>query len=216
MLDFNDTKRELVRSGLYKKYCDFINKFGPLPMCWLDREVVIINNRKYKKRVEGYGVFYKNFGFSCDDQRYKILRSMYSSRCNQNKRIKDRIHAYLLLGPCYFLTFTLNDDNVDLPYALIERRIKELFRKSSIIQYVIHQDFGLDDRYTHRLHYHAVVRADSVNQILPWKYGYYYYKPITNKNPVRLAVYLNKLANHYIKESNYNKRVIYSREKFLY
>lgn len=218
MLKIDDFKRHLIDSGKYKLFCITI-QLADVPfwnivkssVLWKVKEQVgiqaeDIQDERMNKLRSSYMV---NF----TDEEWRICKNIYSSRCHQFKRIKSRISKLLDSGPCFFLTFTLNDDHVNDSLNLLERRIKELFRSSGIDQYIAHQDFGIDDRYTHRLHYHAICRAESLSQIKSWKYGFYCYKPITNKNDSRLACYLNKLSCHYVKSSNYNRKVIYSRKK---
>lgn len=213
MLQIDDFKRHLIDSGKYRLFCLTVEMSG-VPFWQIKHDSVLWNVQKSvgieKEYIQSDFVNQVNM-FSAEE--WRVCKNIYSSRSHQFKRIKTRIKKMLELGNCFFLTFTLNDDHVNDSHSLLERRIKELFRSSGIINFIAHQDYGIDDRFTHRLHYHAICQANDISDIKSWKYGFYCYKPITNRNDSRLACYLNKLSIHYVKSSNYLRKVIYSRKK---
>ena len=126
----------------------------------------------------------------------------------RNTRLKKRISSYLEMGSCIFLTLTFRDECLSHSSAPKRRRYVRDFLKSCSLHYVANVDYGSKGG---REHYHAIVVAESVD-FSGWIHGAINGKRIhETSDPLRLAKYISKLANHAIKETTRRNAIIYSR-----
>lgn len=120
----------------------------------------------------------------------------------------------LLNKKCYFLTFTLNDDNLCDELELISR-VKIYFKNARLKGY-----FNIDrGSKFERLHAHAFVQADYIDQSiknpLRWKFGALNFKICSSDHvdSVRLSAYISKLTNHAVKSSAVGKVIHFNYTK---
>lgn len=125
------------------------------------------------------------------------------------KRLKDRIRDMLCDGKCYFLTLTFNDETLAKTSAQTRRKYVTLFLKNASDTYCANIDFGSENG---REHYHAVIKADTID-MTPWDaYGFSNAKKIASEDDCTpVAKYVSKLTNHAVKATTKGSRAIYSR-----
>lgn len=142
------------------------------------------------------------------------------NRNNDNKRyrLRKKLRKMLDSGICFFVTLTFKDEVLN-DTSLKTRRKYVIECLDSFAQrgFIGNIDFGADDNYTHREHYHAVVGVDNIdnsNNRL-WRYGSLNFEKIrVDDNSVKaLPKYIIKLTNHALKDSCKQNRLIYSRKK---
>jgi uncharacterized membrane protein len=142
---------------------------------------------------------------------------------NRNTRLYAHIKAMLTLFPCLFLTLTFTDATLEKCSKDTLRKYVSLYLKSQSKYYVANIDYG---KKNDRIHFHAVIVADSID-FTPWhKYGAInaekIYVSIDKKQKVsncvlennsqRLGRYISKLTNHAIKETAERNQIIYSHD----
>ena len=141
----------------------------------------------------------------------KECRRTYKSYYQRAKRLRDRIASYLVRGSCIFATFTFSDEVLEKTNKNTRRKYISRFCKSVTDYYVANIDYGVDDRFTHREHYHALLLTDFVSD--KWDYGFTWFERVTpcGDSDKLLSKYISKLTNHAIKESTKRNTYIYSR-----
>ena len=127
------------------------------------------------------------------------------------ERLRDRIYSFLCMGKCKFVTLTFDPETLDNTSVKTRRQYVSRFLKSISDYYVANIDYGIDDRYTHREHYHAIVVTDWTDE--KWEHGFYKYETcdFRDRSSTIMAKYVNKLTNHAIKESTKRCCYIYYR-----
>lgn len=190
MIDYQ-RKAEIISSGLVKEVKNL--RQG------LFRSVDDLEKDYYYDKLHDlYDENYDNFTEAC-----KIARNDF----NRNTRLKNRIRDYLEIGDCIFVTMTFTDDvlnstTVDTRRQYVRKQLKLMSK-----YYIANIDFGAKNG---REHYHAIIVSDFADRSL-WKYGNIDFKRIIkSSNPLVLAKYVSKLANHAIKETCKRNHIIYS------
>lgn len=142
----------------------------------------------------------------------KEARKINNASFKRVNRLRNRIKKYLGLGQCIFVTLTFTDDVLKSTNFETRRKYVSRYLKSVCNQYVANVDYGVDDRYTHREHYHALVVSDFISQ-KEWtdNYGFVWTERIHKTDDKILALYVSKLCNHAIKDSTKRNCYIYSR-----
>lgn len=133
--------------------------------------------------------------------------SAYNSR---KSRLRQRVSAMIVSGPCLFLTFTWNNESMVSSTPATRKRAVKKFLGSYSDSFVANIDFG---RLNCREHYHAIIRVDSVDP-KRWIYGnldFERVKNISESTAGRMSTYVTQLAGHSIKDSAGG--IIYSRKK---
>lgn len=139
-------------------------------------------------------------------------RKINTATFRRLERLKERIKDYLLSGQCIFVTLTFRDDVLDSTSESTRRQYVSRYLKSISDKYVANIDYGVDDKYTKREHYHAVVLIDWIDQV--WSHGYIWRERVhTNCSDEKISKYITKLCNHAIKDSTKRCCYIYSRRK---
>lgn len=142
---------------------------------------------------------------------YNEARKIAKADYKRNNTLKNRIRHFINMGDCIFLTLTFRDDVLHNTTSKTRRAYVTRFLKSCAQHYVANIDFG---GQTDREHYHGIVVTDHVN-LSQWKHGFSYAeKIIKSSNPLVLAKYVSKLANHAVKETCKRNALIYSRLPF--
>lgn len=148
-----------------------------------------------------------------------LLRSRHYQRV---KRISDRIEnividAFELGYELYFITFTFTDKYLEKTIFEYRRKLIERLLKKYGWHFVANVDFGQDEKYSQREHYHAF---GSIVNLAKLKKEFnritksfvhaksYRFKKRDSKY---IANYIIKLVNHSIKDSTQNTRVLFDR-----
>lgn len=128
-------------------------------------------------------------------------------RLNKKTRI-------MLNKKCYFLTFTLNNENLCDEKELVNR-VKSYFKNARLKGY-----FNIDrGSKNERLHAHAFVQAEYIDQSvknpLRWKFGTLNFKICSTEHidSIRLSAYISKLSNHAVKTSVVGKVIHFNYSK---
>ena len=140
----------------------------------------------------------------------KEARKINIASYKRVQRLKDRITSYLSEGQCIFATLTFRDDVLQNTTEKQRRVMVSRFLKGCSKKYVANIDYGVDDKYSHREHYHALVLTDYISDV--WDYGFTWYERIhRTDSETAIAKYISKLCNHAIKDSTKRACYIYSR-----
>lgn len=190
MIDYQ-RKSKIIRSGLVKEVKNL--RQG------LFRSVDDLEKDYYYDKLHDlYDENYDDFKEAC-----KIARNDF----NRNTRLKNRIRDYLAIGECIFVTLTFTDDVLNSTSADTRRQYVRKQLKLMSKYYIANIDFGARNG---REHYHAIIVSDFADRSL-WKYGNIDFKRIMkSSNPLVLAKYVSKLANHATKETCKRNHIIYS------
>lgn len=144
---------------------------------------------------------------------------LYFAHLQRRKRLRDRIEKMIMSEKAIFLTLTFNDNYLSRKMsAETRRRYVARFLKSECSEYIANIDFGQDERYTKREHYHAVAipKNDKID-FSAYSEGFDKSRisslaiKVNRKSRDNLARYIDKLTNHALKHNGHYKRLIYSR-----
>lgn len=132
----------------------------------------------------------------------------YQNYRDRVKRARKKIESILAIGPCVFLTLTFTDKVLETTSIDTRKKYVKRFLHTISSDYVANIDFGKENG---REHYHAIVQIDKVD-FTTWHYGAINGRKIVFvENPIILAKYIVKLANHALKLTTKGFRIIYSR-----
>ena len=127
-------------------------------------------------------------------------------------RLKKRINKLFYKENLFFLTFTFDDKklrkkDINLYKQKTLRDYVTKWLKEYCIDYVGNIDFGGQNG---RLHFHCVVslKKEKVNH-KTWSYGALNFEKISTYNDKAIAIYVNKLCFHALKESTKRQSLIY-------
>lgn len=208
LLDYNniDSLKDYVfQSGLlyiyscYRKYSYYVYKFSILEIDEIPFHVLPYSSFEY---------FAINF-----PELWEICAKIYNSRKSKVSRIKSRIKLMLEAIPLdnfLFLTFTFRDNVFDTTCEKTRRVYVRRYLTSLDVPYIANIDFG---ERNGREHYHCIVAINRVDSSFWFNhYGALNFEKILNlkEDSVKLAYYIDKLANHSTKTSA--GRLIYSRD----
>lgn len=186
---------------------------------------ILIEYRDYKRaKFKGLdsGLLYHNF-LEKYGQKGLLGCSLLMSRHYQRvKRISDRIEnivldAYDLENGLYFLTFTFSDDYLSKTTFSYRRKLIQRLLKKYCWHYVANIDYGQDEKFTQREHYHAFVETSYLKKLKDRYYeitkSYLHAKSYRDKkrSTKYIGNYVIKLVNHSVKDSTENTRVIFDR-----
>lgn len=200
----------VMKRNIDYKYKSFVMKTNMHKYVGLlDKQLYLLQNDGIvpaKDIYSEYNDLYDEYGAKFIKECHKIN----NASCKRALRLKDRITSYLGKGQCIFVTLTFTDEVLDQTSVDTRRKYVQRYLKSISDYYVANIDYGVDDRYTHREHYHALVVQDWISD--KWDYGFTWFEKIHNINePQTLAKYISKLCNHAIKDSTKRACYIYSR-----
>lgn len=189
-------KAEVLRLNIcpiVRQY-DFLNKDTDF-IKYIDIE------RQYLEILTKYGKWY-----------IKEARRINNASFKRVNRLRERIRSYLGMGQCIFVTLTFTDDVLKCTKFETRRKYVARYLKSQSKYYLANVDYGNDDRYTHREHYHALIVSDNIDP--QWwndNFGFTWLERIHRFDDKILAKYVSKLCNHAIKDSTKRNCYIYSR-----
>lgn len=143
---------------------------------------------------------------------------IWKSNKDRKERLKKRVFSLIESGKAQFLTLTFSPSFLERETSEeTRRRYIRRFLKEQCSGYVANIDFGEDND---REHYHAVVvpRADRIDyqpyvDFFDNSRIYAQNIPLVNTEKSRdcLALYINKLTNHALKDNGHYQRLIFSR-----
>lgn len=153
-----------------------------------------------------------NILYDLDDHTIYLLDKMYNSHRQKVLRLKHRIES-MLSEDCVFLTFTFSDDFLNNTSDKTRRvYVSRFLRSHTGSKYVANIDFGQDDNFTKREHYHGLIQCSKVDFSL-WKCGLINGEKVIVNNAEALAKYINKLSYHAYKDGASSTNLIYSKNK---
>lgn len=130
-----------------------------------------------------------------------FVRKFIHNRNAKKSRIYKRIEFMLNeFSVCYFCTFTLDDEHVNLSLPYLRKKLTTML-SSLNCYYLGNVDYGEKNG---RLHFHFIVAQNDVHickDNVPWGFGWYDLKVIYNKDEKRLGSYIMKLVNHSTKST---------------
>ena len=128
---------------------------------------------------------------------------------HKSSRLQKRINKILNDDNLHlFITFTFDDKHLYNLNDDSKRQAVRRWLKKYCSNYVANVDYGGKNG---RIHYHAVVSCINNIDFKTWKFGAINFKKIINNDNKRLALYVNKLTNHALKESTKRQVLIYKR-----
>lgn len=144
---------------------------------------------------------------------------LYFANLKRQQRLRNRFDRMIKTNRAIFLTLTFNDSFLSRDTSSeTRRRYVARFLKEQCIEYVANIDFGQDERFTQREHYHALVIPKN-EQISYSDYSQGFDKSrikaepvlVSNKSRDNIARYIDKLTKHALKYNGHYRRLIYSR-----
>ena len=196
-----DIKYQLIKDGTFNnyriyRYIDYLYNLDTLD--------------KYNKLDENMKAYREFVDTSCFTYtELHALEQLYDSRRKKIYRLKQKIQQ-MLQHNCIFLTLTFTDDVLSSTSADTRRTYVARYLKKFNTRYVANIDFGQDDNFTKREHYHAIIQADKVDYSA-WTCGAINGQRIVVKNASALSKYINKITFHAYKLGAGSTRLIYSR-----
>lgn len=171
----------------------------------------------------------KNYCFKRQLPYYKIeeYEKILNARYHKNSRIKKRL-LWLVLNykNIWFCTFSINNHFINKSERTKRDKIKSVLNQYDL-KYILNVDYGL--KGTERQHFHCICatnddldldfyfksnlgklieRNGKIEPYFGWTYSK---KFLCEKDDfVKVSKYLNKLANHCIKASTRNYRIVYN------
>jgi len=144
---------------------------------------------KFKKKISDYDALWEAF-YSISNQKY-----------HKHSRIHKRIKAMFERENLVFYTLTLTDEtlcNCSLEYL---KRMAQEWCSKYLSHYVGNLDFGVDERYTQRPHFHVIGNYKIKPSFDSWKYGNLDFERTYNNNYKGISHYIIKLSRHATKEA---------------
>lgn len=196
-MNITDELLSAVRSLFgYESYAQQLKKNGNVYLDVLIKQGELFGLTDNEKQ---FLAILDKFGKNAFLEGARICKNAYARTSRAKKRIE-----YILthFENSYFVTFTLNDEYVDLSFDTLALRVKRVCKLFSSV-WICNDDYG--DKYG-RLHFHAVMSDDKVSIDLldtQWKFGFVKVEKIRidEQSSRRLARYVTKLARHAVKYS---------------
>lgn len=177
----------------------------------IDYEKLLHNELDNLIYTTGYSYFFAQEieEANCDDPMWQEAKKINNASYKRTLRLKERIQKMLLMGQCQFLTLTFSNGTLQTTTEETRKKYIRRYLKENSIHYVANIDFGGKNG---REHYHAIVLTEKVNYTDWHIHGAIKAEKIkTSEDFTALAKYVNKLANHAIKETTRRNHLIYSR-----
>ena len=126
------------------------------------------------------------------------MKALQVNRWKRINRLKQNVADILAHPKSLFLTLTFTDEVLARTSAATRRKYVARVLGAFKVPYIANLDYGQDDRYTKREHYHALIAIDRIDRQV-WSYGNMDFKRTYNKNGKRISRYITKLTYHAIK-----------------
>lgn len=204
------TIKDLISDGTYALYSNY--------QMYLYFKYVVEHypTDEYLRLYEKYSCYSNNMEvlqqMRIPDYYLDLIKKYYSRRSSKVSRLKKRIKK-MFVKDCVFLTLTFRDNVLSSCSSDTRRTYVRRFLKEFGVPYVANIDFGLDDNFTHREHYHAILQKDKI-PLNCWSYGVSHVEKIRCDlcSSAKLSQYIVKITNHAYKDSTKNlTNLIYSR-----
>lgn len=191
---------------------EFLLSSGWLDICKKKR----FADFSYSNALQGLGTFNESYSIYLGalipqiylDYSYKVI----NSRSKKNQRLAKKI-TQMLDTPSVFVTLTFRDNVLSETSSKTRRTYVQRFCNNYNCKYIANIDFGQNDKFTRREHYHAIINKDKVN-CSDWSYGIINFERVRAcSSEMVLAKYVNKFANHATK-IGVNTRILTSRKFF--
>lgn len=166
-----------------------------------------LDNQLYEEKILNTMKFYLKYSTKEEiEESIKINNATYK----RFARLKERIKTYLYYDNAMFITLTFNEDTLSNTSQETRCKYVKRYLKDNCLNYVANIDYG---KRNEREHYHAVVVPKTKMNYSSWhKLGAIKGQKIYSPNEEKLSMYITKLTNHAIKETNRTCMVIYSRD----
>jgi len=179
------------------------------------RSIVIQANREIRAELYDNGL-YAIIHTPLDELSPKLfteylhMKALQVNRWKRVKRLKTKVAEILETGESLFLTLTFTDEYLASTTASTRRKYVARALGAYGVPYIANIDFGTDERYTKREHYHALIALKRIDNKdgKAWNYGSLNIKRTYNANSKRIARYITKLTYHAIKTPG---RLLYAR-----
>lgn len=205
MIDY-DLKASVLKTDLPQRVCRLMRKYRKIynnVQVGFDEKLIEADNT-YCDLVLTYGL-----------EKYKEAIRINNAWFKRVTRLYNRV-SYYLQFPCVFITLTFRDEVLNATNETTRRKYVSRFLKTLTNHFVANIDFGVDDRYTHREHYHALLVGCIKKRDLSWwtyNIGFTYIETVRGTNDFKaISKYISKLTNHAIKQSTRRHVYIYSRD----
>ena len=134
----------------------------------------------------------------------KAIKNTIQADQRSHSRTRKRITRIIQEQNAYFLTFTLDNEHLNLKQSTHIKKITQALTKAYVIDYSLNNDYGDTNN---RLHYHCIACFNlPLNYTMiqhDYQYGALNIKPIIKKDIKSLSEYIQKLKNHSIKKSTF-------------
>ena len=199
-----DLQKNLLESGYFNAYKRYhFLKFKYDRLCYKD-EYFSFNEESLKY----LGLLkISKFDNSCD----RLINNRSSKSSNIKKKIKFLLDNY---EECVFITLTFTDKFLDNTNSTTRRQYVKRFFNEQGLKYVANIDFGQNDSFSKREHYHAICNGRVDNSF--WSCGAVNFEKIHNygNSDKLLSKYINKFVNHTIKKGACSTRLLASQNFF--
>lgn len=154
--------------------------------------------------------------YPCGNKRFasfvRASHSMVVSRRGKLDRLEHRINGMLKKGRTSFLTLTWNDGALSSNRKDTRKKFVRQALNECSADFIANIDFG---KKSSREHYHAVCLSLDVDGIRKrWKsFGFIKVENVIPSTEGSLALYVDKLCNHALKESAGWDRLMYCRKR---
>lgn len=174
--------------------------------------------RKQKEKI--YTILINDFGIDIPTiECMELLNNSYYKRLRRLRLYIEYMFYYS--REVYFLTLTFRDDVLNSTSELTRRRYIQRSLNDYSSYYCANIDYGAQNE---REHYHACVVFKNINtinlfkELYSSKFGFLSIQKVGKSyiDKERLSKYINKLTNHAFKDTTIAKRVIYSKNEFIY
>lgn len=200
------TKQEVLKNGLYARYKKAKkNEF-------LEQENCETINDIFKEFEAGdeCGSFVLTPFLECE--------KLYLCELRRKRRLRERIRDLIDKGECLFVTLTFKDSTLLETNEETRRKyVRSFLKQNSVLSYLANIDFGVDDNFTKREHYHALVLLSDdkakIDFTLWHEYGGIHCERVKKRkvSAAKLSCYITKLSYHALKENGKDNKLIYSR-----
>lgn len=201
-----ELKSQVLENGLAErvKYLMRVRSYFEMPH---DKEYF----QKYNLSDDEYRATLDEWSFLVEkrpDELQEAIRVVRNGVA-RTSRLRVRV-SKIIQKPSVFLTLTFRDDVLTSTSENTRHAYVKRFLKDINVPYVANIDYGAKNE---REHYHALVQSVRIDYS-KWKYGAINGQKIHDikKSVKALPKYINKLANHAIKKTTKQNRIIYSRE----
>lgn len=200
------TKQEVLKNGLYARYKKAKKNET------IEQENCETINDIYEefKRGDEFGSFVLTPFLECE--------KLYLSEVKRKRRLRERIRDFLDKGECLFITLTFSDNTLKETNEETRRKyVRTFLKQDHVLSYLANIDFGVNDNFTKREHYHAVVLLNDDKakiEFSSWyEYGGIHCERIRKRkiSASKLSCYITKLSYHALKENGKYNALIYSR-----